>query len=232
MFTRVRNIEQMVDEQLNRWSRLTAKPKQKREESRPVITISREPGTGGTEVSRKLAEALGMDFMSGQIIQQVAESVRMSEKVVASLDEKNITRRDDWLTALFETRHLWPDRYLRHLMKVIGTIGRHGNAVILGRGANYILPPEETFRVRLIAPREARIAKSAEERGIPRVDAEKYVIRTDADRKAFVRKYFHAEISNPAYYDLVIDTSRVGVDGTVEAIRNAFTAWKAKGARR
>lgn len=187
--------------------------------------ISREPGTGGTAIAIKLAEALDMDVMSGKVIQQVAESAKLSEAVVASLDERCISLREDWLKMLFGGKHLWPDSFLRHLMRVINTIGLHGNAIIVGRGANYILPPKETYRVRLIAPKEARIANVMADRGMSRNEAEKYVIRTESDRQAFILKYFHMDIGDPAHYDIVIDTSRMGVYGTVEVIKHAYTVW-------
>ena len=195
----------------------------------PVITISREPGAGGANVARKLSVTLGMDFISSQIIQKVAQSAQMSAKVVASLDEKDVTLREDWLKRLFDSQHLWPDRFLRHLTKVINIVGLHGNAVILGRGANFILPPEETFRIRLIAPLEARVAMVMAARGFSRKAAEKYVFRTDADRKAFIRKYFGTDITDPAHFDLVVDTSRLGIGGTVETIKHAFKAWQHPG---
>jgi cytidylate kinase len=197
----------------------------------PVITISRESGTGGTAIARKLSETLGMDFISSQIVQKVARSAQMSEKVVASLDEKDVTLREDWLKHLFVSQHLWPDRYLRHLTKVMNIVGLHGNAIILGRGANFILPPEETFRIRLIAPLEARIVMVMADRNSSRKAAEKYVFRTDLNRKAFIQKYFGADIADPAHFDIVVDTSRLGIGGTVETIKYAFTAWQHPGIR-
>lgn len=228
MKAKPRTVEQLVNEQLDKWNVQPTKSRKTKEKQAPVITVSREPGCGGTVIARKLAEALGMDLVSGQIIQKVAESTRMSEKVVASLDEKQVDLRDDWLTALFETRHLWPDSYVRHLTKVIGTVGRHGNAVIIGRGANYILPPEDTFRIRLVAPRAAQIARVMRDKKVSRSDAEEYVVRTESDRQAFVRKYFHTDIGDPAHYDLILDTSRIGIDGSVESVKAAFAAWKEK----
>ncbi len=221
----INGLEKIVEEQLTKWNRLQAQQKRQDVKLCPVITISREPGTGGTTIAEKLAQALTMDFMSGKIIEQVAQNAQMSEQVVRTLDEKDVSLREDWLKIIFDSRHLWPDIFIRHLMRVISTIGRHGNAVILGRGANYFLPLEETFRVRLIAPREARIAKVMADRDVSREEAEKYVVRTESDREAFVRKYFQAEIGDPAHYDLVIDTSRLGIDGTVEVIRHAYTVW-------
>jgi len=226
MKAKPRSVEQLVNEQLDKWNAPPAKSQKAKEKRAPVITVSREPGCGGTVIAGKLAEALGMDLVSGQIIQKVAESSRMSEKVVASLDEKQVNLRDDWLTALFETRHLWPDSYVRHLTKVIGTVGRHGNAVILGRGSNFVLPPEETFRIRLIAPRANRIARVMKNRKISRKEAEEYVVRTEVDRQAFVRKYFHADIGDAAFYDMILDTSRIGIDGAVDSVKAAFAAWR------
>jgi len=229
MKARPRSLEQLVNEQLDKWNGLPARSRTEVEKPAPVVTISREPGSGGTAIARRLSAATGMDLVSGQIIQRVAESTEMSEKVVASLDEKQVDLRDDWLTSLFESRHLWPDSYVRHLTKVIGTVGRHGNAVILGRGANFVLPPAFTFRVRLVAPREARIARVMKDRKVSRNEAEAYVVRTEADRQAFVRKYFHSDIGDPAYYDMILDTSRIGVEGTVESVKTAYLAWRQNG---
>ena len=225
MVKNVRTIDQLVEEQLARWNRLRPKPKYGQIKVCPVITISREPGTGGTKISMKLAETLGMDFISSQIIQKVAQSAQMSERVVATLDEKDVTLRDDWLKLLFDSQHLWPDKFLRHLTKVINMVGLHGNAVILGRGANFILPPEETFRIRLIAPLEARVAMVMADRGSSRKAAEKYVFRTDFDRKAYIRKHFGADITDPSHFDIVVDTSRLGIRGTVETIKHAYKEW-------
>jgi hypothetical protein len=167
-----------------------------------------------------------MDFMSGQIIEKVSQSVQMNEKVVASLDERRISLREDWLKILFDSQHLWPDSFLVHLIRVISTIGQHGNAVIVGRGANFILPPKDNLRIRLVAPKDARIARVMADRSVSRNEADEYVIRTEFDRKAYIMKYFHVEIGDPAHYDLVIDTSRMGVDGTVDIISHAYTVWK------
>ena len=61
---------------------------------------------------------------------------------------------EDWVSAAISERHLWPDEVSRLLMRVIGAIGRHGKAIIVGRGANFVLPPENRFRVRIITPLE------------------------------------------------------------------------------
>jgi len=224
MQRKTRSVEHLVEEQLQKWNLRGKERPKKGVKVNPVITISREPGCGASAIARDLASQLNMDLMGGQIIQKVAESVEMSEKVIKSLDEKEITKRDDWLTSLFETRHLWPDRYLHHLTKVIGTIGRCGNAVIMGRGANYILPPAQTFRVRFIAPMDIKM-KNVQQ--TTREEAEKYILNKEADRRAFIRQYFHVDLTDPAHYDMVINMEKLRVEDAVETVKTAFLAWKA-----
>jgi len=216
---------QLVERQLAKWH--AAKVEKKEEEIKPgyVISISREAGCGASIMASKLAERLGMDLMGSRIIQMVAESADTSKRVVSPLDEKEITRRDDWLNSLFESRHLWPDRYLHHLTKVVATIGRFGNAVILGRGANFILPPGQTFAVRFIAPEAMRIQRATRTTA---EEAQRYIIKADSDRRAFVRKYFHAEINDPVHYDLVLNMRGYLLDSAVDAVIAAFEAWKKK----
>ena len=59
---------------------------------------------------------------------------------------------------------------------------------------------------------------------IPEDEAKRRVIRTESDRRAFIRKYFNAEIADPVNYDIVINTGTVGVDDAVSAIAAAIGA--------
>ncbi|MCX7634269.1 MAG: cytidylate kinase-like family protein [Syntrophales bacterium] len=210
--------KKLVDAQLKKWR------KDEPRRGGPCITISREPGAGGSEIARILARDLKMDLIGGQIISRVAESAKMSEKVVKTLDEKHVSTLDSWINSLFNARHLWPDVYLRHLTKVIGTIGEHGNAIIVGRGAQFILPPEKTFRVRFIAPFEKRVQRIMENGKCSREEAERYITKTESDRAAFVKKYFNEDIANPSHYDLVVNTASLSIEEAAEMVKKAFKA--------
>ncbi len=218
----VSRIDRYLESRLGRTQDLSERELPKGAPCGPVITLSREAGAYGSEIAERLAEVLKMDLMNDQIIGHVAESAKISKKVIESLDEKEVSLRDNWLTSFFESRHLWPDEYLDHLTRVIATIGRYGNTVIVGRGAHYILPPETIFRIRLIGPPEDRIAHVMETRKATHQEAEKYVLRTDNERQAFIRKYFHADITDPAQYDIVVNMRVNTVEGAVEAIKAAF----------
>jgi cytidylate kinase len=221
-----RSIEQIVDEQLSKWTFLSREGKSEVTEPKPFITISREPGTGGPEIARLLSDQLKMALFAGEIAQQIAESAKVNEKAITAIIEKALTKRDDWLTSLFESRHLWPDKFLFHLTQVINKVKSHGDAVILGMGAQYILPTDRTFRVRLIGSLESRTNRIMKARGSSRQEAEKYATNTETDRRAFVQKFFKADSTNPYDYDLIINMGSLSVDGAAGTIISAFEAWK------
>ena len=148
----------------------------------------------------------------------MAKSSHISKELLQTLDERALNVLEDYITSLVHQQHLWPDQYLRHLLRVIGTIGRHGMAVVVGRGANFILPPEGRFRVRIVAPLDFRIKQVAKEYELDMEEAETRVMRTDSNRKAFVRKYFHADIADPANYDMILNSATMGIEGAVKTL--------------
>jgi cytidylate kinase len=215
--TITRSMEKIVEDQVLQWQKLKSKKKDEYGEVN-VITISREYGSGGVFIAEKLAKKLGYDLFHQEIIQEMAISANIGKRIVKTLDEKGLSTLDESISALINERHLWPDQYLRHLMRVIGTIGKHGRAVIVGRGAHVILPMEKILRVRVVCPLPDRIKNIARRLNVPEPEARKIVLKTDADRRSFIRKYFYVDASDPINYDVVINTGRISYDTAVESI--------------
>lgn len=217
----VRSMEQLIEEQVHRW-RLMHVEKKAEKEVLPVVTISREPGSGGRIVAQKLAVKLDVEVFHQEVLHEMAKRADISKQMLATMDERGLSILEDWISSLVYDRHIWPDEYLGHLMNVIGTIGKHGRAVVVGRGANFILAPEQRFRVRITAPRRFRIRKVAQEFNLSEQDAKRRVIKTESDRKAFIRKYFNADIADPDNYDLTINTKNLSVDHAANVIAAAL----------
>ena len=217
----MKTISQIVEEQIHRWQVLRHEQKDEKA-AVSTVTISRDPGSGGRIIAKKLAQKLGFDVFHREVLHQMAESADVSEHLVNTLDEKGLSILEDWISSLVWERHLWPDEYLHHLMKVINTINEHGRAVIIGRGANFILPADRQFRVRITAPQKVRIEHVARAFNISDDEARRRVIRTESDRKAFVRKYFNADITEPSHYDLIINTGTLSIDHAVDVISAAL----------
>jgi len=216
-----RSTIQIVEEQVRKWQYTSTGPKSPKSKI-TVVTVSREPGSGGNLVARGLSEKLGLDLFHQEVIHEMANSAKVSARFVQTLDEKAMNVLDEWIAALVDDRHLWPDQYLQHLMKVIGTIGEHGSAVMVGRGANFIVPPEKRMRVRVMAPMDFRIKHVATAYKVSIKVAKRRVVRTESDRRAFIRKYFNADIDDSANYDLIINTSTIGIDQAVDSIIGAL----------
>ena len=222
-----RSIEQIIEEQVRKWQFSQAKSKTG-VPFRPIVTISREPGSGGNVIGERLARRLSLDLFHQEMIHAMAKSAKVSTRLLETLDEKGLSVLDDWMAYLVDARHMWPDQYMKHLMKVIGAIGRHGGAVLIGRGANFILPPERRFSVRVIAPVEMRAANVARDHQVTEKEARNRITKTDSQRRAFIRKYFNTSIADPMHYNMVINTGSASIDGAVDAIA-AFLGMTATG---
>lgn len=218
MVTKEKSVEQFVKRQIRKWEIPPAKPERKPEVRVPVITLSMEPGSGGSLVAQKVAKHLGFDYFHRDIIQGIAKSAKIRASVIDTLEKERLSGIDDFIAALYKNQYLYPGIYMEHLLKVINTIAKHGRAVIVGRGASFILPPDERFSVRVIAPLQIRIQNVVRAYGVKEEDARRRVIRREARRGAFVKKSYDADITDPENYDLIINTGRMPIESAVEAI--------------
>ena len=210
-------IEKFVKDQIKKWERHYP-AKDKKEEARiPVITVSKEPGAGGNILAEKIADRLDLDLFNRDIIREIAESAKISASVIETLEKKRLSGVEDFISSLINKHYLYPGLYLQHLMKVVCTIAEHGRAVIVGRGANFILPPQKTFSVRMVAPLDVRIQNIARRFGVSSEEARRRVIRRESRRSAFIRQSFNADISDPIHYDLTINTAKLSIESAVEA---------------
>ena len=220
MKTKSRSLQQIVESQVQQWHLRKKEPSEK--QILPVITLSREPGSGGHIIAEMLASQLGFELFDKEIIQHIAESAHVQRQFLETLNEKGANVLEEWISSLVNEHHLWPDEYLKHLMTLVGVIGKHGGAVIVGRGANFILPPEHRLRVRIIAPMPFRIELVSQRFSIPREEAKRRIIRTESEQHAFIRKYFNADVAAPHHYDLILNIGALDMEAAVRAIRGAL----------
>jgi len=218
------SIDQFVKQQVKKWEGQFTGKKDKDVAQIPVITVATEPGSGGSIIAARIAERLELDYFHRDIVEKIAKTAKIRSKVVNTLEKERLTGVKDFISSLLEDQYIHPDTYLRHLLVIISTIAKHGRAVIVGRGANFILPAEDIFAVRVIAPLKKRIREVALTHRAPVEQAKRRVIQRESRRKAFVRHSFNADISNPINYDLTINTGKMSIDEAVEAIIVAVRA--------
>jgi len=218
------SIDQFVKNQVKKWEKQFTGKKASSEAQIPVITVAMEPGSGGSIIAEKIADQLGFDYFHRDIVQQISKTAKIRSTVVNSLEKERLSGVKDFISSLMEDQYIHPDTYLKHLLVVISTIGKHGRAVIVGRGANFILPAEDIFAVRVICPLEKRIREVALTHRVTAEEAKRRVIRRESRRKAFVRHSFNADISDPIHYDLTINTGKMSIESAVEAVIGAVMA--------
>lgn len=215
-----RSIEAIVEEQAHRWA---LRRDERTDEPRPpIVTVARMHGARGDELARRLADELRLGLFDQELLHRIAESAKLSERVVAALDEKDRELLTTWLAGFASRSYLTPVEYRYHLARVVGAIAHQGGAVIVGRGAHLILGEGNALRVLAVAPLDARIRNVMEEEGLGERDARRRIVEVEADRRAFLMKQFHAEFADPTAFDLVVNTAAVGLDGAVAVVRGAL----------
>ncbi len=218
------SIDQFVQDQLKKWEDAYSKDKAKTEARLPVVTVAMQPGSCGSVVAQKIAERLGFSYFHRGIVEEISKSAKIRSTVVNTLEKERLSGVKDFISSLIEEQYIHPDTYLRHLLEVIGTIGKHGRAVIVGRGANFILPADDIFSVRVIAPLEERIRNVALHYRVTSEEAKRRIIRRASRRKAFVRQSFHVDISDPIHYDMIVNTGKMSIAAAVESVIAAVMA--------
>lgn len=215
------SIEEFVKRQVEKWQKLYAGDDKTKKAKIPVIALCMEPGSGGCLIAEKISQRLGFDFFHRDIIHKIAESARISTTVVESLEKERLSGVQDFISSLVKDQYIHPSIYLDHLMQVIGTIGKQGRAVVVGRGANFIMPSNDRFAVRVIAPVEIRIKNVAKRFGVPTDTAKRRVLVRENRRRAFIRQSFNADICDPIHYDMIVNTGHLSIDAAVESVIGA-----------
>jgi cytidylate kinase len=194
-----------------------------------VVTVTSEPGSGGRVVARGIADALGYHLFQRDIIQELAESADIDVSMLDGIEKERLSDVEDWVASLANRRYLWPDIYVEQFIKIIRNIGEHGKSVIAGRGANFILPPEERLSIRIVAPQELRIQNISRLLKIPEDEARKRMTAQEAKRRAFVRNCFDADITAPLNYDLVFNTEYVRYESVTKAVQSVLEGSRSSG---
>lgn len=198
-----------------------------------VITISNRYGCGAIAIAHLVAGRLGYLYVDDQLPVVVAKRLMTSANAVESAESAGKTMRERMLRALESgTPELRPQLGVSFDEEVIGEVqeavrdfAAHGNVVIVGRGANAILGRRpDLLRVFLHAPRDWRIHHIMEGHGVDEKTAAAEVDRIDRARTEYMRSYYNMTWAAPENYDLCIDTSAFGPEGSAGIILRAVEA--------
>ncbi len=201
-----------------------------------IVTISREYGAAGLAVAAAAAQVLGYELLTDDLPKTVAARLGTSPEEVASRANAEATFGERMLASLDlgtpetvgDVRRAGGDfdeSVRREIERTIRERATRGGVVILGRYAGAVLGARpDVLRVFLVAARDWRIARLVDAFGWTPENARSAVERIDAARKKLAKDRYDLRWGDPHAYDLVIDVSRLTVDGASALIATAARA--------
>jgi len=224
------SIEHLIQRQIHHWNRyrellgLAEAPEQIR--PRPIVTISRQLGSGGRVLAEALARRLDLQIHGYSLIDEIAGRHDLERRFVEQLDERTRSEIELWVRGVLERRNFTSDQYLASLVRIVRTLAAHGGVLFVGRGAHLILGGLCSLRLRVTASVGTRMDAIMRYENLDAAAARARVATSDEERDRFLRKLFKVEPDDPRQYDLVLNTDNLPPH---ELVSIAMTALEARG---
>lgn len=185
-------------------------------DTRMLITISREYGSGGRYIGKMIAENLGIKFYDKDIIVKLAEQTGLSEEYIENNEQKRNAISN------FHKSYTGADNADELFIKetqIIEEIADKESCVIIGRCADYILENRENLvKVFVYSGMEDKIKRAVTYYGLDKSKAEKEIRRSDKERAIHYRHYTNRDWSNKSNYDICINSDFLGVERAAELV--------------
>lgn len=194
-----------------------------------VITITRQYGSGGREIGRKLAEAFEIPFYDNEIISRAAKESGFAEAAFERAEDK-ATNSLLYSIAMgmnvFSSQEIGfsglslDDRIFLAQSNVIRRVAKEGPCVIVGKCADYILKDKENVvNLFISASVDFRIRRSIEVDSLPEVKAAEIVLKKDKSRANYYKYHSGERWDNVLNYDMAIRSDLCGIDGTAACLK-------------
>ncbi len=175
------------------------------DEKRYTITISRQLGSLGRQVSHAVAGRLGYRIVWREVINQAAMRCGSPEVALAAIDELGLLG--------FSPTPQASHAYRQAVKQVVEELAIEGNVVIVGRAGQAILAGHPgVLHVRVVAPMNIRAGRVAAQQNIPLECALAQIQASDRFRRNYLKRYYHMHWEDSEMYDLVINTGRMSVE--------------------
>jgi CMP/dCMP kinase len=198
----------------------------------PVITITRQYASGGSDVARLVAAQLEWDVIDNEFVAEVARRAGLPADEVAQREERapglleRLARTlaaaspEMFIASAGAPRVAQDEGALVQLTeRVIAEAAAHGRIVLVGRGAQAVLAQRpDALHVYVVASKPWRMKLAVARLGVPATEAEKVVDETDRQRDHYVKTYYVRHRQDLVNYDLVVNTERLGIEGAAALV--------------
>jgi len=198
----------------------------------PVITITRQYASGGSDVAHRVARELGWDVIDNEFVDEVARRAGLPPDAVAQREERapglleRLARTlaagsPEMFIATAGVPRVEPDEaaIVQLTERVIAEAAAQGRIVLVGRGAQAVLAQRpDALHVYVVAPKPWRMQHAVERLGVNPAEVEKVVDETDRQRDHYVKTYYGRHRQDVVNYDMVVNTGKLGIDGAAALV--------------
>ena len=187
-----------------------------------IINIGRQFGCGAKDVADAIGRRTGIPVYDSELLKKAAQDFGFSESLFSGSDEK---KRCFSLSSIFNSNifgcsSMNDDASLFAMQaEAIKNIAKNGSAIIIGRAANYILRDCDCcLHVFLTCPLEERAKRVSQREGMTEEEALEHIQRMEKERREYYNTFTFGDWGMASTYDLCVDTSLLGVEGTADLI--------------
>ncbi len=199
----------------------------------PLVTITRQYASGGSEIGRLVVEQLGWTLIDNEFVDQVARLAGLSPDEVARLEERTPGLLERLARTLavaspemfISTAGTPPavetaeETIVKMTERVIAEAAAEGRVVLVGRGAQAVLATRpNALHVYVVASKPFRRKVAVEKLGVDPATVDKVIQETDQQRDEYVKTHYGRDRQDLTVYDVVLNSERLGFDGAAALI--------------
>lgn len=189
-----------------------------------TVAISREAGSRGATIGQRAAKKLGWQVYTQELLEYIAQEGHIHHDLTAHLPAAASQWAEDRLATLLREQNVSQHPSVVAMARIILALGAQGEVILIGRGAGFILPPESTLNVRIVAPLADRVAYMSQWLRLTVAEAAEQVRLRDTRRAEFLATHFHRQASDIGQYDMLLSSSLLGEELCAELIAQAARA--------
>ena len=206
-----------------------------------ILTIGRQYGSAGHEIGQRLARELNVPYYDKELLERAAKESGLCKEIFENHDEKPTnsflyslvmdTYSYGYSSGLMSDMPLNQRVFLAQF-DTIRNLAKEGPCVIIGRCADYALESlPNCLSVFIHADLQLRVRRIARLYDLTDAKAKERIQKTDKSRSSYYNYYTSKKWGDLSSYHLTVDSGLLGIDGTVELLKNAI-ALKEKGSSR
>ena len=209
-------------------------------EGKVVVTIARQFGSGGAEIGHLVADMSKLQYIDYSIIEEVARRLGIDVQHAARQDEQTAGMAEHIFDAIRTSNPFIVNygslfsqptvptqakelAHLRLTQRVILELATAGDAVIVGRGSQFLLRnAPRTLHAYIFAPLPYRIKNVMEQFHLNHIQAERLIEQRDYEHDSYLRRYYGTDGHQPGLYHLLINTSLFSLEHAASLIHQAL----------